>query len=193
MRTTWTVRVAAPFAIAAMVVACSQEEDKRAAQQNAADSKYHMVSLKGCVEEAPGSKQFVLRQVQIEPVSMQRPDAPGAHGLTVTDGSWVRLRDESDQLKPHLGKIVSVSGTIIDDGRNTIGTSGKATDPDETEPPVDKSRAAKDEHHASKVTKEAGPIGRVSQSNGSVPEMSVDRVTATGEACKNAAPKAVQR
>jgi hypothetical protein len=105
----------------------------------------------------------------------------------------VRLRDSSDQLKAHLGQIVSISGTILDDGRNTIGTSGKATDPDEAESPVDASRAANSEHHASKETKEAGPIGRVSQSNGSVPEMSVERVTATGETCGNAAPKAVDR
>jgi hypothetical protein len=124
---------------------------------------------------------------------MQRSDALSSHGLTVTEGSWVRLRDKSDQLKGHLGQMVSVSGTIIDDGRNTIGTSGKATEPDEAESPTDASRAGSSEHHASKETKEAGPISRVSQSNGSVPEMAVERVTATGQSCGNASPKAVDR
>ena len=124
---------------------------------------------------------------------MQRSDASSTHGLTVTEGSWVRLRDNSDQLKAHLGQIVTVSDTLIDDGGNTIGTSGKATEPDEAESPVDASRAASSEHHASKVTKEAGPIGRVSQSNGSVPEMAVDRVTATGQGRTPAVPKETGR
>lgn len=182
MRTTWTVRVAAPLVAAAMISGCSKNGTTAEKRQLGGSSQ--MVSLKGCVEKAPGSKEFVLRHVQIEPVAMQRSDAPTSLGLTVTEGSWVRLRmSESDQLKNHLGEIVSVSGTIIDDGRNTIGTSGKATEPDEPESRVDASRAASSEGHASKVTKEAGPIARVSQSNGSVPEMAVERVTATGQSC----------
>ena len=194
MRTTWAVGVAAPLMAAAMIVGCSKGSHSSAGKRDdLGGAKYQTVSLKGCVEKAPGSNEYVLRQVQIDAASMQRSDASSARGLTVTDGSWVRVYDSSDQLKRHLGQVVSVSGTIIDDGRNTIGTSGKATEPDEAESPVDASRAASSEHHASKETKEAGPIGRVSQSNGSVPEMSVERVTATGQSCGNAAPKAVER
>jgi hypothetical protein len=194
MATTWAVRLAAPLAATAMIVGCSKGSHSSAGtRDDLGGSKYQTLSLKGCVEEAPGSKEYVLRRVQVDPVSMQRSDAPSSQGLTVTDGSWVRLHDSSDQLKAHLGQMVSISGTIIDDGRNTIGTSGKATDPDEAESPVDKSRAASSEHHAAKETKEAGPIGRVSQSNGSVPEISVERVTATGQSCGNAAPKSADR
>jgi len=166
MRTTWAVRIAAAMAAAVMMVGCSKGSKSSAGQrQDLGGSNYQLVSLKGCVEEAPGTNEYVLRQVQIDPVSMQRSDAPSSLGLTVTDGSSVRLHDKSDQLKAHLGQQVSVSGTIIDNGRNTIGTTGKATE----------------------------PIGRVSPSNGNVPEMAVERVTATGKSCGNASPKPMDR
>ena len=182
------------FAATAMIVGCSKGSHSSAGtRDDLGGSRYQTLSLKGCVEEAPGTKEYVLRQVQIDPVSMQRSDSPSSHGLTVTEGSWVRLHDSSDQLNAHVGEMVAVSGTIIDDGRNTIGTAGKATDPGEAESAVDKSRAASSEHHASKETKEAGPIGRVSQSNGSVPEMSVERVTAMGQSCGNGARKSADR
>jgi hypothetical protein len=151
------------------------------------------VSLKGCLEKAPGSKEYVLRQIQIPQRSAQLSDAASVHGLTVTNGSWVRLRDGSDQLNGHLGRMVSVTGTIIDDGRNTIGTTGRATEANEAESPVDASRAASDESGASKARKEAGPIGQVSQSNGNVPEMAVERVIPSGEPCANDVPKATGR
>ncbi len=194
MRTTWAIRVAAPFAAAALIVGCSRGSHSSAAKRDDhGGAGAQTVSLKGCVEAAPGAKEYVLRQVQLEPVSMQRADSPSAQGLTVTEGSWVRLHDSSDRLKPHLGQMVSVSGTMLDDGRNTIGTAGKATEPDEAESRTDASRAASSEGHASKVTKEAGPIGRVSQANGSVPEMTVESVTATGQSCPSGAPKAMDR
>ena len=112
MCTTWAIRVAAPFAAAAMIVGCSKGSHSPAGtRDDLGGSKYQSLSVKGCVEEAPGSKEYVLRHVQIEPVSMQRADSPSSHGVTVTEGSWVRLRDNSDQLKAHLGQIVSISGT----------------------------------------------------------------------------------
>jgi hypothetical protein len=91
---------------------------------------------------------------------------------------------DSDQLKKNLGQIVSVTGMIIDDGRNTIGTGGKPRDPDQQEAPTDASRAATDEHHSEKAAKEAGPLGLDSMANGTVPRMSVDKVTTTGQRCK---------
>jgi hypothetical protein len=125
----------------------------------------------------------MLTHVQLPPVSAQLSDAISGHGLTLTEGSSVRLTDGTDQLKSHLGRIVSVSGTIIDDGRNTMGTSGKATEPNQAGSAVDASHAASDEAGAAKVRKEAGPIAQISQSNGIVPEMAVERVAATGQAC----------
>jgi hypothetical protein len=192
--TTWALGVAAPLAAAVMIVGCSKGSHSTAGtRDDLGGSRYQTISLTGCVEAAPGSKEYVLRQVHVEPVSMQKTDAPSSHGLTVTEGSWLRLHDSSDRLKAHLGQLVSVSGTILDDGRNTIGTAGKATEPDEAESPTDASRAASPDSAASKVKKEAGPIGRVSQSNGDVPEMTVDSVTATGQSCGNTAPKPGQR
>jgi hypothetical protein len=190
MRTTWAIRVLAPLAAAVMLFGCSRGEHSSAANRDRLGGlRYEMIALKGCVEVAPGSKEYVLRQIHIDPVAMQKTDTPTSHGLSVTEGSWVRLRDDSDQLKSHVGQMVQVSGTILDDGRNTIGTAGKATEADTPESPTDASRAASSEHHSQKETKEAGPIGRVSQSNGNVPEMAVEHVTATGQPCTNAAPK----
>ena len=194
MRTTWTIRLTVPLAAAAMVVGCSKGSHSSAGdRQDLGGSRYQTISLQGCVEAAPGTHEYVLRQVHIEPVSMQKTDAPSSHGLTVTEGSWLRLHDSSDQLKAHLGQLVSVSGTILDDGRNTIGTAGKATEPGDADSRTDASRAAGSESAAAKVQKEAGPIGRVSQSNGNVPEMTVDNVTATGQSCGDAAPNPERR
>jgi hypothetical protein len=184
MRTTWAVRVAVPLAAAALMIGCSKGSRHDEPQRDRlGGAKYQIESLKGCLQKAPGSNEYVLTHVQLPPVSAQLSDAISSHGLTVTEGSSVRLADGTDQLKSHLGHIVSVSGTIIDDGRNTIGTSGKATEPNAAEPRADASRAANDESGAAKARKEAGPIGQVSQSNGTVPEMAVERVAATGQAC----------
>jgi hypothetical protein len=194
MSRTWAVRAAVPLMAVALMIGCSKASRRAEAQrERMGGAKYEIVSLKGCLEKAPGSNEFVLRQVQVPIPSAQLSDASSAHGLTVTDGSWVRLRDGSDQLKGHLGQTVSVTGTILDDGRNTIGTAGKPTAPDEAESPVDASRAAKDESGASRARKEAGPIGQVSQSNGNVPEMAVERVSPTGQPCGTEAPKATGR
>ena len=70
-----------------------------------------------------GSERVVLRNVQLEPMPSQPTDAPTGPGVSVIEGSSVRLKmADSDQLKKNLGQIVSVTGMIIDDGRNTIGT-----------------------------------------------------------------------
>jgi hypothetical protein len=119
-------------------------------------ARYEIESLKGCLEKAPGSQEYLLTHVLVPPVSAQLSDALSSRGLTVRDGSSVRLSDGSDQLKRHVGELVSVSGTIIADGRNTVGTSGQASQPD-----------------------------------GGVPEMAVERVNPTGQAC--AAPAAADR
>jgi hypothetical protein len=184
MRATWAIRAALPLATAAMMIGCSKGNRHDEPQRDRLGGvKYQIESLKGCLQKAPGGDEYVLAHVQLPPVSAQLSDAVSGHGLTVTEGSSVRLSDASDELKSHLGHMVSVTGTIIDDGRNTIGTAGKVNGPSAAESPVDASRAASDESGAAKVRKEAGPIAQTSQSNGNVPEMAVERVTATGDAC----------
>ena len=184
MRATWAVRAAVPLAAAALMIGCSKGNRHDEPQRDRLGGvKYQIESLKGCLQKAPGSNEYVLVHVQLPPVSAQLSDAITGHGLTITEGSSVRLSDASDELKSHLGHMVAVTGTIIDDGRNTIGTGGKATDPNQAESPVDASQAATDHSGAAKVRNEAGPIAQNGQANGTVPEMAVERVTATGEAC----------
>ena len=189
MRHIWRGRAAAPLLAGVLMLGgCSrdvEENDGSDRRKYAGGRIDQIIALKGCVEGAPDPKDFVLRNVQLEPMPSQPSDAPTSVGVTVTEGASVRLHmTDSDQLRQNLGRIVSVIGTITSDGRNTIGTGGKPRDPDQQESPTDASRAATDEHYSDKQAKEAGPLGQESLSNGTVPRMSVDKVTATGEPCK---------
>ena len=141
MRQTWVVRVAAPVLAAAALAACSQhvnENDGSDRRKYAGGSRDQVIALKGCVEGAANPDEFVLRNVQLEPIPSQPTDAATGPGVSVTEGSSVRLKiTDSDQLKKNLGQIVSVTGLIVDDGRSTIGTGGKPRDPDQQEQPSD--------------------------------------------------------
>ena len=189
MRQIFRLKAAAPIAAAALTIACSGKVDDRVTNDrpaNDADAgRRQTVALTGCVEAGPGGNQYVLRHVQIVPPAEQRTDTATAGALTITAGSSVRLKmSDSNDLKSQLGRRVSVTGTITDDGRNTMGTTGNARSPEQAEPRTDASRAAADEHHAKKVAKEAGPLGQQSLANGVAPEMAVERVNGTGEECK---------
>lgn len=187
MRTTLIYGLALPLACTALLTACGSAEDPAAEIRRAQDDRggSMQVSLDGCVEAAPGANQYVMRQVSMPPLAEQRSDASTAPGTGITEGSWVRLRGgDNDQLRDHIGERVRITGTIVDDGRNTIGTTGRAYGPNDAEPRKDESRAAAREHHAEKVRKESGPIGERSMNNGTAPEIAVQRVTATGEKCK---------
>jgi hypothetical protein len=189
MRNSWAYKTAAPIAAAALMIACSREVKEQSSPEHPrADSggrKMETIALKGCVQGGTGTNEYVLQHVQLEPIAAQPSDAPTSVGASITEGSAVRLRmTDSDQLKSHLGQIVSVSGTIIDDGRNTIGTGGNDRGPSQQESPVDASRASTDEHHAKKQAAEAGPIGQHGQANGMAPQMAVEKVTASGQQCK---------
>jgi hypothetical protein len=188
MRQTWAMRVAAPVLAAAALTACTQhvkENDGSERRKDAGGSADQVIGLKGCVEGAPDPNEYVLRNVQLQPIASQPTDAPTAVGVTVTEGSSVRLRtNDTDELKKNLGQIVSVTGMITDDGRTTIGTGGKPRDPDQQEPATDASRAAANERYSARQAREAGPLGQDSMANGTLPQMSVQKVTATGERCQ---------
>jgi hypothetical protein len=185
MRKSWAFHLAAPMACATLMLGCDRRDENRAEQASATAEKpaEATVALTGCVEAAPGTNQYVLRQVRFDgnrPVNPHNTTTTsGAHGIT--EGSWVRL-DASDQdLRSRLGQRVLITGAITDDGRNTIGTagtSGSAT------PSGDASQAASRGHHSEKVKDEAGRIGRESMADGTAAEVRVKQVQGTGEKCE---------
>lgn len=86
------------------------------------------LSLEGCVEAAPGTDQYVLRNVaEVAPAQQPQGQERIAHAPIVTRGSWVRLASGNDDLKNHLGKRVTVTGEVRDAGGNTIGTAGQSS------------------------------------------------------------------
>lgn len=186
MRMRWATSALLPFAAAGLATACSTDRvsNKGAASGNEQTAARPTISLTGCLAAAPGTNQYSLQKVRLAPLAEQASDAPSTQGFTITEGSWVKLTgSDQDDLKKHLGQEVSVTGTLTDDGRNTIGTSGQAKAPDEPEDRTDKSRAAEDEHHGKKAQKEAGPLGQQSIWNGDAPTLAVNRVAGTGQQC----------
>lgn len=194
MRERWAVRGTIALACVALMAACGGDDganDERRAQSSAASSPAAaMVSLSGCVETGPGTNQLVLRNVRFEP-RQGDPHAnsttPGAHGIT--EGAWVRLEGEDQNLEQYLGQRVALTGSITDDGRNTIGTAGTAGEPT---PSGDRSQAASSADTEEKQAKEMGRIARESMANGTAAEIKVQQVHPTGDRCQPAAGTARQ-
>ena len=140
------------------------------------------VSLSGCLEAAPGTDRYVLRNVRFEPRAKGDPQrtttTAGGHGIT--EGAWVRLDGGHANLQDLLGQRVRLTGAVTDDGRNTIGTAG--TTGVET-PSGDTSQAASPEHHSDKVKKEAGRIARESMADGTAAQVRVQEISGTGDRC----------
>ena len=139
------------------------------------------IALSGCLEAAPGSNQYVLRNVRWEPRAGDPHAAtttPGGHGIT--EGAWVRLDGNEKDLSSHLGKRVLINGAIEDDGRNTRGTAGT---PGVQTPTGDRSQAASSEHHSEKFKQEAGRIARESMADGTAALVKVQEVRGTGDRC----------
>jgi hypothetical protein len=192
----WKFKAIVPLAGAAMLSACAgaDKRDDRSAldQSGAKTADARPLSLTGCVGTGPGNQQMYLTQVQMEPMSTQPSDAPSSSGSSITEHSQVRLAmaDSDDKLTKLVGQRVTVTGTLRDDGRNTIGTAGREKSPQEAEPRVDVSQAGTDQRHSDKVRKEAGPIGNRSMNDGTFPEILVQRVSAKGEKCT---PKPIEQ
>jgi hypothetical protein len=189
MQRTSRLYFAVPVLFATVGMACGGSANDRAAETRStqdARAGTQQVLLTGCVEAGQGSDGYVLRNVRLAPVPEQPSDALTAPGIRIiSEGSWVRLKmNDRDELRSHLGQVVAVTGTVSDDGRDTIGTGGPAANPDEPQPRTDRSRAANPEQPSDKVSKEAGPLGQQSLANGTAPEIVVQRVNATGERCK---------
>ena len=160
--------------------------DERSAQQpeaNKAEAPARAtVSISGCVEAAPGPRQYVLRHVRFEPRETGDPHidttTAGAHGIT--EGAWVRLRVGKDDLGPHTGRRVTILGAITDNGQNTVGTAGTRGN---RTPSGDESQAASSKRYSEKVQGEAGRIARESMANGTAAEVAVQKVQASGDKC----------
>ena len=141
------------------------------------------VRLSGCVEiggSAIGG--YVLQRVHIEG---NDPDAaprttvnPAPAGIV--EGSWVRLTGARDLAKL-AGHRVVVTGTVIDTGRNTVGTAGVSSGV--VLPSGDVSQASSNDRYWVKVKKEAGPIARQSIATGTAPEIKVTEVKDLGKGC----------
>jgi len=188
----WTLKLCVPLASAAVLVACTHEvSDEKGQDRTAIDNatnqqKQHLaVALTGCLGAGTGTQQYLLTHVQPAPLGSQPSDALSSVNLTLNDNSAVRLSSkDTEQLTKLVGQRVTVSGLLRDDGRNTIGTSGRPpVSPNESEPRTDQSQAATDQHHSEKVREEAGPIGNRSMNNGTYPELTVQRISGTGQKC----------
>ena len=189
----WTMKLCMPLASAAILVGCTQEVDKNPDQNRTPidhatnqPRQNLRVSLTGCLGTGPGTNQYVLTHVKPAPLGTQPSDAMSSANLDFSKNTAVRLASNDEQdLTSLVGRSISVTGVLRDDGRNTIGTSGDSQPaPGATEPRTDASQAASDQHHSEKVREEAGPIGNRSMNNGSYPEIMVQRVTETGEPCQ---------
>ena len=187
MRITWK-QLVAPVVLALAAAGCGMGEDKgesRAAQDAGASSQ--QVSLTGCVGVSPGGgSELALQDVRLAPLAEQPSDAPTVTSNNVIrEGSWVRLAmGDREQLVRHVGQRVTIVGAVRDSGADTMGTSGVRPAPQEPERPTDQSRASADESPSSRARKEAGPIGQQTMSNGTAPEIMVQRITATGDRCR---------
>ena len=188
MRNSWNVVTAILFCGVLTVSGCggSDGANDEARAQAPRDTQPEApavatIALSGCLEAAPGSRQYVLRNVRWEPRAGD-PQAtittPGGHGIT--EGAWVRLNGSGQDLSSHLGERVMIKGTIEDDGRNTRGTAGTAG---VQTPTGDKSEAASPEHHSEKYKQEAGRIARESMADGTAALVKVGELGGTGDRC----------
>jgi hypothetical protein len=189
MKNRWAFASAALLACVPVLTGCGGgsdgRNDERPANANTSvpqPAAAATIALSGCLEAAPGTNQYALRNVRWEPRSVGDPHAatttPGAHGIT--EGAWVRVDGGDSNLNNYLGQRVVLKGTVMDSGRNTIGTAGA---PGAASPTGDTSQAASSEHHSDKQKKEMGRIARESMANGTAAEVRAQEVAGTGDRC----------
>jgi hypothetical protein len=188
MNKQWASRIVVTFASAAILVGCHGEQDRTIDHATDQQRQNRPMTISGCLGTGVGTDQYMVTAVQLAPLAEQPSDAPSTPGNPITPDAQVRLAyNETDELERLVGQMVTVTGIVTDDGRNTIGTSGQQSGHTpangKLEPRDDKSAAATDQHHSGKVAQEAGPIGQQSMANGTFPEMRVTKISGTGEKC----------
>lgn len=186
----WKVAALIPLVSAALLTGCDKRSDRGAmddAKPKSPDAR--PIALNGCVGTGPGTQQLFLTQVQLASLAGQPSDAPTSVASSITEHSQVKLamapgRDREDnELNKLVGRRVTITGILTDDGRNTIGTAGTERSPEEAESRTDASQAGTAQSHSKKAREEAGPIGNRSLNNGTFPEVLVQKVDATSEQC----------
>jgi len=183
----WKVAALVPLATAALLTGCDTRSDRGAMDDTTPKTPdARPIALNGCVGTGPGTQQLFLTQIHIAPLAVQPSDAPTSVASSITEDSRVKLvmaAGRDDELTNLVGQRVNLTGTLKDDGRNTIGTTGTERSPEQSEPRTDASQAATAQHPSDKARKEAGPIGHRSMNNGTFPEVLVQKVDGTGEKC----------
>ena len=198
MRNSWSIVIVTAVLSGTLVAGCGGSDganDERRAQapseKQAEQPAVATITLSGCLEAAPGTKQYVLRNVRWEP-RVGDPQAttttPGGHGIT--EGAWVRVDGSGEDLSGHLGERVKINGIIEDDGRNTIGTAGT---PGVQTPTGEASQASSREHHSDKYKQEAGRIARESMADGTAALVKVREISAVGDRCVPREPSTRQK
>lgn len=191
MKMTRTLQLCVPLLGAVLVTGCTQEVgDGQTQNRTPIDHATNQnrqnleVSLSGCVTTGIGNNQYMLTNVRPVPLAVQPTDAASSANINLPENVPVRLAmGDSDEIEKLVGQTVSVTGRL-NDGRNTIGTSGAPpAAPGQSEPRTDQSQAATSQHHSEKVREEAGPIGNRAMNNGTFPELTVTKVSGTGEKC----------
>lgn len=126
---------------------------------------HQRVSLRGCVQAAPGFNRYVLHRVTFV-TDQASGDMLAAGKAIIAPGSWVRLKAEKTDLKNYLGQQVAVTGRVDDTGANTIGTSSKESQPtDRAMPP-------------------SSVPPRASDANGAPPEVAVEQISTLMPKCE---------
>ena len=151
--------VAIALLTAAVGVACTgrtDSVDERKAQGGGERGVNQRIALSGCVQAAPGTDQYVLKDVvEVPPEKQPQGQERMEHAPLVTRGSWVRLASaDADNLKSHLGKHVTIVGEVRDAGGNTIGTAGQSS-----------------------------PMPRAGEANGNAPQIAVEKINETEGTC----------
>lgn len=140
------------------------------------------LALEGCVQQASHGNGFILNSVYVKPPSEQPMGAePMDQGPIVARGSWVRLDDQSEDLKQFLGKRIEVTGVVAETGANTIGTSGKNEEPHQ--------KYVRSSGSVYTNPDRNGPPSQVApasaDSNGNAPLIAVEQVKQIADSCGN--------
>lgn len=138
--------------------------------------------LSGCVQGAPGGS-YELRQIRLEPrVADPQRNTTDTGPAGVTEGAWVRLDTKGGpDLTSYVGQRVTVTGTVVDDGRDTIGTAGADTGAQSRS--AESAAGDQAQHHAVREQKEAGPAGQHWISNGRPAQIRIAQVEPANGHC----------
>lgn len=183
--------------IAAVAVACaggttvskSERREQNGGEKRATDQR---VAIQGCVGPAESGKGFVLRDVDMTgPAHQPFGQESMEHGPLIERGSWVRLAGNDQDIQPYEGKRVSVTGDVIDSGKNTLGTSGRTLPSKEATDTHGKyaqsSKDADTNPDRAGVPSSVAPIG--ADANGTAPEVAIETIKKISDQCTDGTSK----